>query len=221
MEDIKISGMGALPGGEFHTVSVNGMGKCSGALSAEKITVNGTFKCEGSIDSRSLGVNGTLKCMGPLRAETASCNGAVDVIGDMTANELTVGGALHVTGGRLEGESITSTGTIHTEGQICADRLKASGIIKAREIVGDSISIHSGRFAIGFLKMFLSPAGSSADLIEATTVELSGVTAKAVNGRDVTIGPGCSIESLDCTGTLSIDPSSNVAHVSGEYTMRG
>lgn len=221
MEDIKISGMGDLPGGEYRTVSVNGMGKCTGALSAEKITVNGTFKCEGSIDSQSLAVNGTLKCMGPLRAEKAVCNGAGDVQGDMTANDLTVGGVLHVTGGRLEGECITCTGTIHTEGQICADRLKASGIIKAREIVGDSISIDSGRFALSFLKVFLSPSGSSADLIEATTVDLSGVTAKVVNGCDVTIGPGCSIGSLDCSGTLSIDPAANVAQISGEYTMRG
>ena len=69
MEDIRISGMGDLPGGEYRSVSVSGMGKCTGALSAQSVTVNGTFNCKGSLDSQTTAVNGTLKCAGGLRSE--------------------------------------------------------------------------------------------------------------------------------------------------------
>lgn len=221
MDDIKISGMGDVPGGEYRTVSVSGMGKCTGALSAQNVTVNGTFKCLGSMDSRSTSVNGTLKCEGPLHAEHFSCNGMADLLADSVANTLTVGGMVHVKAAKLEGAEITVTGILQADGQICADSVKVTGVVKAGEIVGDRISIRSHH--VSLLKMFLPSTASlsSAGLIEATTVDLEGVKAGAVNGRDVTIGPDCTIDSIDCTGTLRIHPSAAVGTVTGDYTMLG
>jgi hypothetical protein len=57
-------------------------------------------------------------------------------------------------------------------------------------------------------------------MIEATTIELSGVRADVVNGRDIKIGPNCQIENIDCSGILSVDPSSYVRNITGEYTKR-
>ena len=47
-------------------------------------------------------------------------------------------------------------------------------------------------------------------LIEATTIELRGVTAGTVNGQDVRTGPYCGIGNLDCNGTLYVDPKAEV-----------
>lgn len=217
MEDIKISGMGDMSGGTYRSVTVSGMGKCTGAMNAERVAVSGTFKSEGPMECGELTVNGTLKCVGPLSAESFRCGGMGDILGDTVANSLTVGGTLHVKAERLEGEEITCTGILQVDGQISADSLRATGIVKAREIVGDAVSIGSRRFSV--LRMFLPASNlSTADLIEATTVELEGVSARVVNGRDVTIGPGCSIDHLDCSGSLHIDPSARVGEVTGDYT---
>ncbi|MBC5738391.1 hypothetical protein [Lawsonibacter faecis] len=221
MEDIRISGMGDLPGGEYRSVSVSGMGKCTGALSAQSVTVNGTFNCKGSLDSQTTAVNGTLKCAGPLRTERFSCNGMADLLGDTVANTLTVGGMVHVKAAKLEGAEITCTGILQSDGQISADRVKVTGVVKAREIVGDHVSIRSHH--VSLLKMFLPSASSisSADLIEATTIDLEGVKAGVVNGHDITIGAACTVDCVDCTGTLRIHPSAAVGSVTGDYTMLG
>ena len=59
-----------------------------------------------------------------------------------------------------------------------------------------------------------------ANLIEATTVELSGVTAGVVSGEHVTIGENCRIDRVDYTGTCTIDPSSTVRLMNGQPYSR-
>jgi hypothetical protein len=61
---------------------------------------------------------------------------------------------------------------------------------------------------------------SDVKLIEATTIDLSGVSAETVNGKDIIIGPNCKIDHIDCSGTLSIDRSSSVGNITGDYTKR-
>jgi hypothetical protein len=39
-----------------------------------------------------------------------------------------------------------------------------------------------------------------------------------VNGKDVRIGRGCRVDSVDCSGTLWISPGAKVRNVSGNYT---
>lgn len=220
MEDFKIAGAGTVPGGEYRAVSVAGMGKCTGDLRAQTVSVSGTFKGDGSIECQSLKITGSFKCAGPLAAEKMTCSGAASIQGDMVANTLSVSGTLHVEGAKLEGADLSCSGTISADGQVCADKLKVTGIIKAREIVGDDITI--GAVHPNILRQIfnLSIINSTADLIEATTLNLAGVTAKAVNGSNITIGPGCYIDHLDCNGTLHIDPTSVVSNLTGEYSQR-
>lgn len=220
MEDFRIAGAGTVPGGEYRTVSIAGMGKCTGDLRAQNISVSGTFKGDGAVECQGLKISGSFKCAGSLAAEKMSCSGAAGVQGDMVANALTVSGTLTVEGGKLEGADLSCSGTITAAGQVCADKLKVTGIIKAREIVGDDITI--GAIQPNILRQIfnLTIINSTADLIEATTLNLSGVTAQTVNGSNITIGPGCIIDNLDCNGTLHIDPTSTVRNVTGEYSGR-
>lgn len=220
MEDFKIAGAGTVPGGEYRTVSVAGMGKCTGDLRAQTVSVSGTFKGDGAVECGTLKISGSFKCAGRLAAEKMTCSGAAGIQGDMVANALTVSGTLHVEGVKLEGADLSCSGTITAAGQVCADKLKVTGIIKAREIVGDSITI--GAVQPNILRQIfnLSIINSTADLIEATTLNLSGVTAHTVNGSEISIGPGCIIDNLDCNGTLHIDPTATVRNVTGEYAQR-
>jgi hypothetical protein len=62
---------------------------------------------------------------------------------------------------------------------------------------------------------------SKIDLIEATTVSIQKVHAHSVNGHDVTIGPACRIDRVDCTGTLTIDPTAEIAEIVGQQPTTG
>lgn len=219
MEDVKISGSGTLTGGEYSTVTVNGMGKCTASMRAQEVVVNGTFKVDGAAECRVLTVNGTLKCVGPLSAEESICNGAATVDSDMISNVLSVSGMLHVEGSRLNGGALTCTGILTADGQILCDSLHATGIIKAGVLEGQSIRIRSHRPAA--LRRFLLSKGlSKVEVIRGKELDLSGVTAEQVFGTEVVIGPDCNIEALHCDGTLSIDPTSTVENISGNYVRR-
>lgn len=108
---------------------------------------------------------------------------------------------------------------IKTGGEISADKINAEGCIDADEIVGDNIRILSHWHTPRLLN-FINRFTSKVRVIEATTIELSGVKAETVNGRDIKIGPDCKIENIDCSGTLSVDSGSIVHNITGQYTRR-
>lgn len=199
MQNIKIDAIGTISEGVYGTVKIDGIGTCEGNLKAERLDVDGKFKCYGELIAGSLDCDGIATFAGNLKV------GRMDVDGMLTVTE----------GNQIDAEHIECDGVISIHGQISADTLVADGKIDAEEIVGDSITIDSNATLLGIL--FLKKL-SSIGLIEATHIRLSGVHAQTVNGQDVHIGPNCSIENLDCSGSLYIHPSSEVRNLTGSYT---
>lgn len=224
-------------------MEINGTFKCDDRLDAGEADICGAVTVEGSAGIEKLSVDGALT-VGPAPREGApalecsdvECDGAMKVKGAMTAKTVQVDGKLSVEGPSLECDTLECDGTLTVNGQISADSVEVEGIITAQEIVGDRVCITSyagkgfyfsmngkrlvdikfGGFTHGSRR---NGAGSQVGLIEATTIELEDVTADTVNGTDVTIGPGCIIEHLDCNGRLSIDPNAMVKNITGDYTM--
>jgi len=196
MQDLKIEGIGTIAGSEYGNVLTDGVVTCNGDLKADMIRTDGIFTCKGSIV-----------------AERLDCDGMATVRGNIQAKKVCIDGMLTVSDGtKIEATEILCDGLIKLNGQISADRIDADGNIDALEIVGDRISIQSH-----YRKWFF-PCRSRIELIEATTVDLRGVEAKAVNGKDVTIGNGCRVESIDCSGTLRVARDARVGTVTGQYT---
>ena len=199
MNDFFLNGVGTMTGGVFDEIKIDGCGKCTGDLKAKHISVDGSFQCMGSVET-----------------ELLDCDGASEFESYIKATKIDVDGMMKVKNGtRIEAEEILCDGLIRIEGEISADRIKAHGCISANEIVGDHIVIKS--HASKFLRLF-SKDLSTVQLIEATTIELRGVTAGSVNGQDIRIGPHCRIGNLDCSGTLYIDPKAEVKNITGSYT---
>jgi cytoskeletal protein CcmA (bactofilin family) len=201
MENLKIDGMGTVTGGEYGNVSIDGMGKCTGDLSAETVSIDGMFRCSGKLTAKKLHCDGMATFFGDIKAENVEIDGMITVAGES----------------RMEAAEIVCDGYIKLGGEISADVIKADGYISAREITGDNIYIHSRGHR--FFGLFHRPH-SHIELIEATTVELRGVVAQTVNGRDVTINSGCTIENLDCSGTLYISSGSRVRNISGNFSRK-
>lgn len=199
METLRIDGIRTIDGGEYDRVQVDGIGKCRGNIKTRTIDIDGMFRCEGSVEAEQFDCDGTVKISGNVRA------GRIDIDGIMT-----------VTGGtKIESGEIYCDGIIRINGEISADRIEADGCISACEIVGEYIRIHSHGH---WLMSFLGFARSKIDLIEATGIELRGVVAGTVNGRNIVIGPGCKIENLDCSGKLRVSPKAQVGTISGNFT---
>ncbi len=200
MHDYNMEGIGKINGGEFATVTVDGVGTCTDDLKAETMRINGVFNCRGSLEAGFLQTDGTANVHSHIRAKKVVVEGMLTVRDE----------------GKIEAEEIECDGVIKA-GEISADVINAEGFINAREIVGDRIMIKSMNHKV---VRFFTRRFSHIELIEATSIELQGVVAKAVNGQDIVIGPNCMIDSIDCSGTLTVHKSSSVKTMTGGYTMK-
>lgn len=199
MQDIRIDGIGKINGGEFGVIRIDGVGECAGDVTAKTIDIDGKYKSQGAT-----------------KADLIDCDGMATFNGNVQVKVLRVDGMCKINSGSVEAEEVDCDGSMTVSGQISADTVLADGLIDAKEIVGDRVVIKSriSKLARLFIKHL-----SKADLIEATTIELEGVTARAVNGSDISIGPGCEIETLDCSGRLYVDKDSTVKIITGDYTL--
>jgi hypothetical protein len=203
MQGFNMEGFGRISGGVYDTINLEGVSSCSDNIKAESIHIKGVFTCSGEV-----------------QAGYMYCGGVSNFKSNIRAKKLVVEGVLNEKDGtKIEAEEIICDGVIKTGGEISADILKADGCVVAKEIVGDQIKIYT-HYPVNKIKNFFNSSKSDVKIIEATTIDLSGVTADFVNGKDITIGPNCKIGSIDCSGTLSIDQTSVVNNITGNYTMR-
>lgn len=203
MQNYKVEGIGKINGGEFETFTVEGVCSCTNNIKAEEVHIEGVFNCSGDVETNILYCEGVANFKSNIRAKRISVEGVLSEKGSS----------------KIEAEEINCEGVIKTGGEISADVVRVDGCIEAKEIVGDQIRINYHKHLNRF-RNFFSPSRCEVDLIEATTIELCGVSAHTVNGKDITIGPDCRIENLDCSGVLFIDKHSNVKNLSGNYSTR-
>jgi hypothetical protein len=204
MHDFKMEGIGNINGGEFDTITIEGVGNCNNNLRAKTLNIEGVFNCTGEVE-----------------AEYIYCEGVANFKSNIRTKKINIEGVLNQKGeSKIEAEEIICDGVIKSRGEISVDRMDADGCIEAKEVVGDHIIINSRLHKNRFMNLF-NREKSEINLVEATTIELSGVYANTVNGKDITIGPNCTIDNIDCSGLLSIDRTSVVKNITGEYTMRG
>ncbi len=206
MRNYSIDGIGSIQGGEFDELRVNGVGNNHGDIKAEKMYIEGVFKSTGNIETNYLDVEGVGEINGNIRASKITIEGVINFEDSK----------------KIETEQLYCEGCINSVGDLYADMIQATGCIKANGIYGDNIKIDSFHFQMSGLKKMLSKLnivtsynGSKVNTIEATTINLSGVKATRVNGHDIVIGPGCTIDTVDCSGKLKVHESSHVGEILG------
>lgn len=203
MKGLKLEGVGRVSGGEYDSIKLEGVSSCSDNIKAENIEIEGVFTCGGEVEAGRL-----------------HCQGVADFKSNIRARQLIVSGVFNIKeGAKLEAEQINCEGVIRTKGEIYADVLRADGCISANEVYGDNIIIET-HFPVNRIVKLFKTSKSDIKLIEATTIKISGVTAETVNGTDITIGPNCKVNSVDCSGTLYVDSTSFVGTITGNYATR-
>lgn len=234
--DMRISGSGKVPSGEYNHVSISGSGslvgavRCvsfssSGASHGESIECSDTFKISGAssfsgtVKANYVGASGSFSCGDLVADEKLSVSGSVKCKGDVKGNLLSVSGSLKVDGD-VEGEKVRVSGVLNCGGLLNAEdiEIEFERDMKIGSIGGSKIVIYprNQRKVFARLPLFSSlakHAGGSvsvASSIEGDEIALEGVECPRVTGRVVAIERGCSIDLVQYSETVEISPDAKV-----------
>lgn len=230
--NISISGSGSAGGGEYDSIKISGSGKITGD------TVCNEFKCSGSgkvVNSLKVGtgkVSGSAKFEDSLTAEQFSVSGSATIVGPFTVGELKTSGSLKVES-EVKGESIHVSGSIKIEGDCSAEQfylsggcqiggllnadqidIKLGGRCDIQTIGAEAITVKVGHLNGALLDLFSSLFSQEpylyASAIEGDDIYLENTVAKMVRGRNIVLGRGCDIETVEYSGSLDLGSGAKV-----------
>ncbi len=231
-----ISGAGKISGGTYDRVTISGAGKVTGDLEADELRIAGAGKVDGRVWAREIVVSGSMvfsnsvhgdemrvsgsaRIDGRAEVKEFKCSGSLRVNGGISSQYLKASGHLRV-GGDVASEIFKASGGFHIEGLLSADRVEINlgGRCTVREIGGEKILVRSGGWREkgilfdGLIKLFTGGGTEelNAQLIEGDEIYLENTIADTVRGKAVEIGPGCKIETVEYSETLTVADSAVV-----------
>ena len=222
-QDIKIVGDNTSAGGLFNHVSVVGNGIFNSSVDCAYIKTTGDCTINGDLKTASGVVAGSIAIKGSLSAGIFKVAGNMTVDDNTSIKNLITHGNVTING-NISSEKIDANGYFTVEGNCNSDVfksnsivLKLNGLLNAddidiyiygnnfvKEIGGEKIMIKRGSESIfKRLKLIKSmiydvcKGNLTTDVIEGDEIYLEYTTAKAVRGKNVTIGRGCNIELVE------------------------
>jgi len=209
---IKLSGASAIEECNCVYFSSSGASKVKGNMRADEANISGATKVQGNADVGELDSSGSLKVMGKTKAKKMDLSGASKFMKKVKTDKLSSSGSTKFMDD-LEGKRITVSGAFKAEKNIKSGTFKASGVFDIKgTLEGEEIMLKPGGSSchIGKIKggdilvesggggLFSFGRGGSLKVEEITGDEiyLENTTAKLVKGKNVKIGPGCSIDKL-------------------------
>lgn len=230
LQDLKVSGVSRMNGGKFDYVDISGVGKIFGDLEANRLNISGSGKVEGSVKSDKIKIDGNSSIKGDVECTELTCSGNAKIEGQLEADIINTNGMCRV-GGKIKAHTIDSKGYIKTKSGLEADEFISDGAFKIAELLNASkidvkISYGSSAKEMGgeeivvrkskshnfnfFLTLFGVSNKLESDLIEGTNIYLEYTDAKIVRGENIKIGPKCTIELIEYSGTLEVLEGSTV-----------
>lgn len=227
--NLKVHGDGSFLGGAYNMIKIHGAAMFSGSTSANTISVtgscttNGDLHCEtilsihgkydlnGNVSSNLMKLNGTCEISGNAQIETSKNKGRLEIAKNFSGNQLFNKGDLSVHG-NVDFETFVSDGRFHIGGLLNAGEITISPTFStstAKEIGGEKITIKLQR-GITRILPFISKGRVETDLIEGDDIYLENTHAKVVRGKNIEIGAGCEIGTVECSGTYAISPDATV-----------
>lgn len=218
-QDMKILGAGTVGGGTYGEVVIAGSGTVSGDVVCTRFKVGGLADVHGSLTADAVTVGGSATFQGDLKADEVTFSGTADVRGSVIAGTLKVSGTASIAGG-CTATRVEIKGTTKVGGDVEAEVFEALGVFSiggllnagtvevrlyggcdAHDIGGERIDVRLAN-TWTFLP-FWGDRNLTADTIEGDTVYLENTRAKVVRGVTVEIGPGCDIDLVEYTGSLT------------------
>lgn len=210
----------------------SGSTKITGYLKAEEAKISGATKVEGDAVIGELNCGGSFKVEGKTEAGVLNLSGASKFEGNVTAKQIKSRGASKFES-HVEVDEFNSTGALKIENDVNAKTFSASGAFKiegtltgheimlnpggdsaVKHIKGGDILVEGGGKGGGLFSMF-KKGGLSAETITGDNIYLENTRVKKVEGKDVKIGPGCSVglvraKNMKIHGSASVDKKENL-----------
>ncbi len=217
--DAKINGEGAVAGGTYGVITLNGAGTVTGDVVCRELRMSGAGRCRGAVKADIVTVNGACTFDGPVQAGEFAVNGSADVHAGVGAGVLRIRGSITADGG-IHARDIDLKGDLRVGAGVQADRLFGEGRFAVRDAlaVGDVDLRPHGRSSAADVtcdRMILrAPEGVSAVLsafvdreLTVTSVvggelQLINTVASLVRGARVTLGDGCRVGRVEYSETL-------------------
>ena len=189
--DIRISGRGDIPSGEYDKISISGSGSLLGNIEAQ------TFKSSGTVKGESFECKETLKVSG--RALFS---------GKVKSGEILVAGSFK-TDDSIEANSVKISGRIKCKGTLKAKDIKICVELPSYigEVNGESVQIKRKRLSLMNRKMTISSQ------ISGESVTLGYVVSPLVIGKKVVIGRGCKIGVVKYSDEIQISKGAKIGKV--------
>jgi cytoskeletal protein CcmA (bactofilin family) len=210
--NLQLSGFGKASGGKYNHVQLDGMTTVNGDIECNKFICSGKGKINGDIQAEHLSIQGLCNVEGDIKATKIEIDGKAKVEGDLTGEQITLNGIANIEGD-CAAESFEADGAFTIDGLLNAEiiNIHLRGKCTVEEIGGEQISVRKEKTDSHFnpLGSFF-PAKFEAELIEGDKIYLEYTNAEIVRGNEITIGPGCDIETIEYKIGLYIDDSSKV-----------
>ncbi|MEC1547813.1 hypothetical protein P9D77_05475 [Bacillus rugosus] len=222
--NLKLYGAGHAAGGAYHHVSIKGEGVIGEGLSAagcrifgtglflgkaetERLRVHGESEFKGNLTAGRINIYGTMKVSGSLQFDRFNLKGLTEICGNVTGESCGVKGKLSVKGD-CETEMFHVTGCVDVSGLLNAGDIKLElchDVSHVREIGGTTITVKRRASFFNRKKVKLI-----ADVIEGDQVYLENTEAAVVRGKEVVVGPGCSIGTIEYKNKYRCDHHSKI-----------
>lgn len=209
LPDLIINGVSSASGGQYDTVSIDGVGKVEGDLLSRTFKANGHIKVNGSMRTDSVNCDGKLAVAGNLQAAEIVVNGLNSIAGSVSADRLLLNGWLTVKG-ECEIERFEAEGGFEVAGLLSAGTLdvRLQGRCAAKEIGVESVRVRrSAKRVWNTVWRWLFPKlvpELRAGTIEGDDIDLEYTSADVVRGNKIVIGKGCSIGRVEYRSELTV-----------------
>ena len=189
--DIRISGRGDIPSGEYDKISISGSGHLLGSICAQSFKSSGTVKGE------------SIECK-----ETLKVSGRALFSGKVKSTEISVAGSFK-TDDSVEANSVKIAGRVKCKGTIKSNDIKICVELPSYvgEVNGQNIQIKRKRLSLMKRKMVVSSE------INGDTVSLSYVSCPVVSGKKVAIGKGCRIGVVRYSEEIQISKGAKIGKI--------
>lgn len=220
--DLKIIGDNRASGGSYKNAKIigdsiiNGNLDCSdlkcvgdsrfnGDIKAHRAKIVGSVHVTGSVEADFIRVTGNIDANGDLDARTVELRGGLDIKGSLKSDHAKMVGYTSIKK-NCEAETFESDGPITIGGLLNANEvnLRIHSRCRIGEIGGGIIEIKKGHYSkwLELIKSFFAPNDAfgtrlTVDSIEGDEIQLEDTKAKVVRGKNIFVGDGCEIDSLE------------------------
>ena len=146
--DMKVSGSGSIPGGEYENVRISGSGKCHGNIKCISFHASGSAHCASSVEcTEGFHVSGSGHVEGDVKAGNFHCSGSAHIDGGVEVQtELRASGSCHVGKNCISHGKLRASGSLSVEGEIEAETAHISGVLRCKGLLNaEEVQMTLGR----------------------------------------------------------------------------